>query len=130
VVAIDKSEMDALPGATVLELDFMDDDAPGLIAQALDGPADVILSDMAPQLTGHAGTDHLRLMGLLEAVFDFALANLSAGGCLVAKVFQGGTEEGLLKRMKPHFTSLRHAKPPASRAQSSEIYVIGKGFKP
>jgi len=129
VIAVDRAPMDAVPGTVVLELDFLADEAGERIRQALDGPADVILSDMAPTLSGHAGTDHLRLIGLLEAAFDFALGNLAPGGSLIAKVFQGGTETELLKRMKPHFASLRHAKPPASRAQSAEIYLVAQGFK-
>ncbi len=129
VVAVDRAPMDPLPGAIVLELDFLDEAAPQLIRQALGGPAEVILSDMAPTLSGHPATDHLRLMALLEAALDFALDNLAPGGALVAKVFQGGTEADLLKRMKQHFATLRHAKPPASRPQSAEIYVIAQGFK-
>lgn len=129
VVAIDLAEMDPVPGATVLRHDFLDADAPGLIAAALEGPADVVLSDMASPATGHAATDHLRVMALAEAALDFACGVLALGGAFVAKVYQGGTEHRLLADMKRRFKTVKHAKPPASRPQSAETYVVALGFR-
>jgi 23S rRNA (uridine2552-2'-O)-methyltransferase len=113
----------------VLRLDFMADDAPEVLRRALGGPADAVVSDMAPPSTGHAQTDHLRIMALAEAAFEFALEVLAPGGTFVAKVLQGGTERELLQRMKSAFAEVRHAKPPASRSDSAEIYVVAKGFR-
>lgn len=129
VVAIDLAGMDPVPGATVLRHDFLDADAPGLIAAALEGPADVVLSDMASPATGHAATDHLRVMALAEAALDFACGVLALGGAFVAKVYQGGTEHRLLADMKRRFKTVKHAKPPASRPQSAETYVVALGFR-
>ncbi|GAB6054183.1 RlmE family RNA methyltransferase [Magnetospira thiophila] len=129
VVALDIAEMDELPGATVLHLDFMDPSAPDRLKAALDGPCDWVVSDMAAPVTGHAPTDHLRIMGLVDAALEFAAEVLAPGGGFVAKVFQGGTETQLLARMKQMFRTVRHAKPPSSRADSSEIYVIATGFR-
>ncbi|CCQ74380.1 RlmE family RNA methyltransferase [Magnetospira sp. QH-2] len=129
VVALDIQEMDDMPGATVLHLDFMDDRAPERLKQALDGPADLVVSDMAAPVTGHAPTDHLRIMGLVEAAVDFAGEVLAPGGTFVAKVFQGGTEAQLLAHIKLMFRTVRHAKPPSSRADSSEIYLVATGFR-
>ena len=129
VVALDLLEMDPVPGATLLNVDFLDPEAPSLLSEALAGPADVVLSDMAAPATGHAGTDHLRIVALLEAAFDFACGVLTPGGCFVGKVFKGGTEGELLKAMKKRFKSVRHAKPPASRKESTETYVVASGFK-
>ena len=129
VVAIDLAGMDPVPGATVLHHDFLDADAPGLIAAALEGPADVVLSDMASPATGHAATDHLRVMALAEAALDFACGVLALGGAFVAKVYQGGTEHRLLADMKRRFKTVKHAKPPASRPQSAETYVVALGFR-
>ena len=129
VVAIDKEAMDPVPGATVLRADFLEPGIPARIAEALGGPADVVLSDMAPPATGHAATDHLRLMALTEAALDFAVEALAPGGVFVAKARQGGTEAHLLGRIKGLFASVRHAKPPASRADSAEVYVVARGFR-
>ena len=129
VVAIDLSEMDPVPGAHVLLHDFLDEDAPGLIAEALEGPADVVLSDMASPATGHAGTDHVRIMALAEAALDFACTILAPGGAFIAKVYQGGTEHQLLAAIKRRFKTVKHAKPPASRAQSAETYLVALGFR-
>jgi len=129
IVAIDSAEMDPLPGAEVMLLDFMADDAPDILKNALGGPADVVLSDMAPKVTGHSNTDHLRVMGLVEAAYEFATEVLAPGGCFVSKVFQGGTEQSLLTEMKRSFAKVRHAKPPASRNESAEMFVIAQNFR-
>lgn len=130
VVAIDIQGMDPVQGATVILQDFMDPDAPGRIKDALTGPADLVLSDMAAPATGHRQTDHLRIMGLCEAAFDFACEVLAPGGAFVAKVLKGGTENELLAQMKRRFAVVKHAKPPASRADSAESYVVATGFRP
>ena len=130
VVAVDYLDMDTLPGVTVLKLDFLAEDAPQAIRAALGGaPADVVLSDMAAPTTGHRRTDHLRTIHLCETAADFALEVLKPGGHFVAKVFQGGTERDLLATLKQHFDSVHHVKPPASRAESVELYLVAKGFK-
>ena len=129
VVAVDMSEMDPVPGAHVLCHDFLDEDAPGLITEALEGPADVVMSDMASPATGHAPTDHLRIMVLAEAALEFACDTLAPGGAFIAKVYQGGTEHQLLAAIKRRFKTVKHAKPPASRAQSAETYVVALGFR-
>ena len=129
VVGVDLLPMDPVPGATVLQGDFMDDDMPGRLAALLGGKADLVLSDMAPNTTGHNATDHLRIMGLAELALEFALEMLADGGGFVAKVFQGGSERAMLERMKRSFASVRHAKPPASRKESSELYVVATGFR-
>ena len=129
VVGIDIAKMEPVPGAEILQLDFLADDAPGIIRETLGRAADAVLSDMAPAATGHAQTDHLRIVTLAEAAFDFALEILAPGGTFVAKVFQGGTEAKLLARMKTAFAEVRHAKPPASRAESAEVYVVATGFR-
>ncbi len=129
VIALDMAPMDPLPGVSVLHGDFMDDDGLALLTEALDGIADVVLSDMAAGATGHSATDHLRIMALCEAALDFAARVLAPGGVFVAKVLQGGTEHELLARMKRMFKTVRHAKPPASRADSAETYVVAIGFR-
>jgi len=129
VVGIDLLPTDALEGVTLLEMDFMADAAPAALEAALDGPPDLVLSDMAANTVGHKQTDHLRTMGLVEAAVDFAIASLGKGGAFVAKVFAGGTDPELLVLLKRNFTSVKHAKPPASRKGSSEWYVIAQGFK-
>ena len=96
----------------------------------LDGPADLVLSDMAPNTTGHAATDHLRIVALAELALEFAVEVLAPGGAFVAKVFQGGSERDMLARMKQRFAQVRHVKPPASRKESSELYVAAQGFRP
>jgi 23S rRNA (uridine2552-2'-O)-methyltransferase len=129
LVALDILAMEAIPGATVLHLDFLDPAAPAAITAALGGRADLVLSDMAAPTTGHAQTDHLRIVALAEAAYDFARQVLAPGGAVVAKVFQGGAEGDLLAALKRDFTSLKHAKPPASRAESAEVYVVAQGFR-
>lgn len=131
VVAIDLLDMEPIPGVAFLKLDFMDDSAPARLRGMLRaGAADAVLSDMAAQSTGHAGTDHLRIMGLAEAATEFACEVLTPGGTFVGKVFQGGTERELLDRLKRAFASVRHVKPPASRAESAELYVVATRFRP
>jgi 23S rRNA (uridine2552-2'-O)-methyltransferase len=130
VVAIDYLDMDPIPGVVVLKKDFLDDDAPAVLQAALGGePADVVLSDMAAPTTGHRQTDHLRTIHLCEVAADFAESVLRPGGHFVAKVFQGGTEGELLASLKRAFTSVHHVKPPASRAESVELYLVAKGFR-
>lgn len=129
IVGIDLLPTDPLEGVTLLEMDFMDDAAPGAIAEALGGPPDLVLSDMAANTVGHKATDHLRTMGLVEAAAWFAVENLAPGGAFVAKVLAGGTDAELLALLKRFFRIVKHAKPPASRKGSSEWYVIAQGFK-
>ncbi len=130
LVAVDLLEMAPLAGAEILRLDFLAEDAPGIIRAALGGPADLVLSDMAPPATGHGGTDHLRIMALAEAAAEFAMAALAPGGALVVKVLQGGAEPALLARLKQAFAKVRHVKPPASRAELAELYLVATGFRP
>jgi len=129
IVGIDLLPTDPIPGVTVLETDFMDEAAPGAIRVALGGPADLILSDMAANTVGHPPTDHLRTMSLVEAALEFAAETLKPGGAFVAKVLAGGADTVLVKRLKQLFTRVKHAKPPASRKDSSEWYVVAQGFK-
>jgi 23S rRNA (uridine2552-2'-O)-methyltransferase len=129
VVGVDLLAMDPLPGAALIEGDFTDPDMPDRLRALLGGEADLVLSDMAPNTTGHAPTDHIRIMGLAEAALDFALEALAEGGGFVAKVFQGGSEREMLARMKARFKTVRHAKPPASRKESRELYAVATGFR-
>jgi 23S rRNA (uridine2552-2'-O)-methyltransferase len=129
VVAIDYLGMDSLGGVTILEKDFLDPDAPEAIRAALGAQADLVLSDMAAPTTGHRQTDHFRTVALCEAAADFAATILKPGGDFVAKVFRGGTEGELLARLKRDFAAVHHVKPPASRAQSVELYLVAKGFR-
>lgn len=129
VVGIDLLPTEPIEGVTIFEMDFMADEAPAALESALDGPPDLVLSDMAANTVGHKQTDHLRTMGLVEAAADFACATLAPGGTFVAKVLAGGTDAALLATLKRNFASVKHAKPPASRKDSSEWYVIAKGFK-
>ncbi len=129
VIGIDLTPVDPIAGATVLEGDFMADDAPDRLKELMSGQADVVLSDMAAPATGHPQTDHLRIMALAEAAQDFAEQVLAPGGAFVAKVLRGGTERALLERLKRGFAKVRHIKPPASRADSAEIYVVATGFR-
>ncbi len=129
VVGVDLVEMSPISGAAILQADLTDPAAVGEITRALGGGADVVLSDMAPATTGHAATDHLRIVALAEAAFAVAEDILEPGGSFVTKVFQGGAEGELLARLKQSFAELRHAKPPASRAESAETYVVAKGFR-
>ena len=129
VVGIDLLPVEPLEGVTIFEMDFMADEAPAMLADALGGPPDLVISDMAANTVGHKQTDHLRTMGLVEAAAWFAADNLAPGGAFVAKVLAGGTDTDLLALLKKHFTTVKHAKPPASRKGSSEWYVIAQGFK-
>ncbi len=129
VVGVDLLPIDPVHGAELIQGDFNDPELPGILTGMLGAKADVVLSDMAPNTTGHTGTDHLRIIALAELALDFALQILAPGGAFVAKVFQGGTEALMLVPLKKHFTIVRHAKPPASRKESSELYVVATGFK-
>jgi 23S rRNA (uridine2552-2'-O)-methyltransferase len=129
VVGIDYLEMDPVPGATILQMDFLDTAAPQKLAEALGGEPDVVLSDMAAPTTGHRRTDHLRTMHLAEVAADFAMAVLRPGGHFLAKTFQGGTEAALLDALKRNFRSIHHVKPPASRDESVELYLLAKDFR-
>jgi 23S rRNA (uridine2552-2'-O)-methyltransferase len=129
IVGIDLNPTDPIPGATLLIGDFRDPATAAAIRDALGGPADLVLSDMAAPATGHAATDHLRIVALAEDAFAFAASILKPGGAFVAKVFQGGAEGVLLAELKQAFAEVRHAKPAASRAESAETYVVAKGFR-
>lgn len=129
VIAIDILEMDAIPGVEFLLLDFLDPDAPGILKEQLGGKADIVLSDMAANATGHRKTDHFKIMGLVEAAAEFATQILNPGGVFLAKVLQGGTEGELLALLKRSFSSVKHIKPAASRADSAELYVFATGFR-
>jgi 23S rRNA (uridine2552-2'-O)-methyltransferase len=129
VVAIDLLEMEPMAGVTMAQLDFLTDEAPARLVEMLGGTADVVLSDMAANTTGHRATDHLRIVGLVEVAVAFAREVLAPGGAFVAKVFQGGTEGGLLADLKRDFATVRHIKPQASRADSAELYVVATGFR-
>ncbi|MDE2404781.1 MAG: RlmE family RNA methyltransferase [Sphingomonadales bacterium] len=129
VVGIDLLPTDPIPGVVLLQMDFMADEAVAAITEPLGGPPDLVLSDMAANTVGHKQTDHLRTMGLVETAADFAIAHLAPGGAFVAKVLAGGTDPQLLALLKKHFATVKHAKPPASRKDSSEWYVIAQGFK-
>ncbi len=129
IVGIDLLPTDPIEGATILMMDFMDDAAPERLREALGGPADLVLSDMASNTVGHPQTDHLRTMGLVEAALDFAAGILQPGGAFVAKVLAGGADSGLVAELKRRFATVKHAKPPASRKGSSEWYVVAQGFK-
>ena len=129
VVAVDLLPMDPVPGSEVLRGDFTEPAIQAQLIEMLGGKADLVLSDMAPNTTGHTATDHLRIMALAEAALEFAVEVLAEGGAFVAKVFQGGAERQMLDRLKRRFASVRHAKPPASRKESSELYVVATGFR-
>ena len=129
VVGIDYLETPAIAGAEILQLDFTDDDAPRQLKALLDGPVDVVLSDMAAPTTGHRSTDHLRIVALAELALDFAEDVLAPRGVFVCKVFAGGAEGDLLDRLKKRFTIVKHAKPKASRTESAEKYVVATGFR-
>ena len=129
VVGIDLLPTDPLDDVTILQMDFMDESAPALLRHALEGPADLVLSDMAANTVGHPQTDHLRTMALVEAGLEFAREVLRPGGAYVAKVLAGGADNNLVAELKRNFASVKHAKPPASRKGSSEWYVIAQGFK-
>ncbi len=129
VVGVDLLAVEPLAGASVIQHDFTDPGCGERLIELLGGAPDVILSDMAPNTTGHRQTDHLRIVGLIEAAADFALEVLAPGGAFVTKAFQGGETGGLLARLKQTFTHVRHVKPKASRAESSELYLLATGFK-
>jgi 23S rRNA (uridine2552-2'-O)-methyltransferase len=129
IVGIDLLPTDPIDDVTILQMDFMDDAAPGILAAELGGKADLVLSDMAANTVGHQQTDHLRTMGLVEAAVLFAGEVLTPGGAFVAKVLAGGADHALVAELKRMFTTVKHAKPPASRKDSSEWYVIAQGFK-
>ncbi len=129
IVALDILAMEPVPGAAVLHLDFMADDAPQQLKTALGGMADGVISDMAAPTTGHPPTDHLRIMALCEAAYAFAREVLKPGGYFVCKVFQGGAQQELLALVKRDFATVRHAKPDASRKESAEVYLVATGFR-
>ena len=129
VIAVDVLDVAAISGVESLRLDFLDPDAPRTIKSLLAGPADVVLSDMAANTTGHSKTDHLKIMALAEAAAEFAREALAPGGAFLCKVLQGGTEARLLSVLKRDFASVRHIKPPASRAESAELYLLATGFR-
>ena len=129
VVGIDLLPIDPLPGATFLEMDFLAPEAPQALLRIIGGSPDLVLSDMAANTTGHARTDQIRTGALAEAAAEFALEHLAPGGAFVTKGFQGGLDAGLLARLKQNFESVKHAKPKASRAESSEVYVVAMGRK-
>jgi 23S rRNA (uridine2552-2'-O)-methyltransferase len=130
VVAADVLDMEPLAGAVVLSCDLLDPDTPAILKEALGGPADVVLSDMAAPTTGHRATDHLRTTALFEVALDMAEAVLKPGGSFVGKVFQGGATNLLLARVKRNFRDVKHVKPPASRAESVELYLVASGYTP
>ena len=129
VAGIDLLPTDPIDGVAILQMDFMDDAAPERLKEALGGPADLVLSDMAANTVGHQQTDHLRTMALVEAGLEFAREVLRPGGAYVAKVLAGGADNQLVAEMKRSFATVKHAKPPASRKDSSEWYVVAQGFK-
>ena len=129
VIGLDYLETESVPGATILQLDFLDEGADDTVKALLAGEADPVLSDMAAPTTGHKQTDHLRIMHLCEVAAHFAVEVLAPGGTFLAKVLRGGTESELLTLLKQHFKTVRHVKPKASRADSAEMYVLAQGFK-
>ncbi len=129
IVAIDLLEMDHVTGVTFAQMDFLDPKAPEQLLAMLDGQADVVMSDMAANATGHKKTDHLKIVALVELAAEFARQVLAPGGCFVAKVIQGGTEGTLLGDLKRDFAVVRHLKPAASRADSAELYLVATGFR-
>jgi 23S rRNA (uridine2552-2'-O)-methyltransferase len=129
VIAIDILSMEPIAGVDFAELDFLDPDAPDKLKAMMGGPANVVLSDMAANATGHARTDHLKIMALVEAAADFAREVLAPGGTFLAKVLQGGTEAALLSSLKRDYKAVKHIKPPASRSDSAELYLLATGFR-
>jgi 23S rRNA (uridine2552-2'-O)-methyltransferase len=129
VVAMDILPMEPLAGAEVLQLDMLARETPARLKEALGGPADLVLTDMASPTTGHRATDHIRTMALLEAALDLADEVLAPGGSFIGKVFQGGATGELLARIKRQFRDVKHVKPPASRAESVELYLVATGFR-
>ncbi|UTW53806.1 RlmE family RNA methyltransferase [Kordiimonas sp. SCSIO 12610] len=129
IVGIDLQEVEPVQGADIWVMDFLEPNAEKRLMERLNGPVDVVLSDMANSATGHKQTDHIRTMALCEAALDFAIKVLAKNGTFVSKVLQGGSDNELMKRMQQHFTSVKHAKPPSSRQDSVEWFVVAKGFK-
>lgn len=129
IVGIDYLDVDPLAGVTLLKMDFLDDEAPARIMEALGDAPDIVLSDMAAPTTGHRRTDHLRTAHLCEVAVEFAISVLKPGGHFLTKTFQGGTENELLTLLKQNFRSVHHVKPPASRAESVELYLLARDFK-
>jgi 23S rRNA (uridine2552-2'-O)-methyltransferase len=129
IVGIDMLPTDPIEGVAIVQMDFMDEAAPDRLKDAIGGPADLVLSDMAANTVGHPQTDHLRTMVLVEAGLEFAREVLRPGGAYVAKVLAGGADNDLVAELKRNFATVKHAKPPASRKESSEWYVIAQGFK-
>lgn len=130
IVGVDILPTEPVTGATMMQGDLTDPAVADAAVAALGGKADLVLSDMAPNTVGHAATDHIRIMALAEIAADVALAVLAPGGAFVCKVLQGGTERDMLAMLKRHFAQVRHAKPPASRKDSAETYVVAQGFRP
>lgn len=129
IIAIDLLKQDEIPGVDFIQMDFMDDTAPDILKKMLEGYADVVLSDMAPNTTGHKQTDHFRIMAVVEAAYLFSIEVLKPDGTFIAKVFQGGAQNKLLAEMKKDFKTIKHIKPPASRKESSETYMVASGFR-
>ena len=134
VIAIDLLEIDEMPDVDFIQMDFMDNDAPEILNKMVqkynaDGLVDAVISDMAPNTTGHKQTDHLRIMAVVEAAYYFAIETLKPDGIFIAKVFQGGAQNTLVAEVKKSFKTVKHIKPPASRKESSETYMIAIGFK-
>ncbi|MDR3450824.1 MAG: RlmE family RNA methyltransferase [Alphaproteobacteria bacterium] len=129
LVALDILPIDPIEGVAILQMDFLTDDAPDKLKKVLGGPADLVLSDLAPSTSGHSGTDHIRIMALAELAAHFAIDVLVPGGAFVCKFFQGGAEKEILDLLRKHFAKIKHAKPPASRAESSETYLVAQGFR-
>lgn len=129
IVGVDLLPVDPLPPAHILQMDFTDPTCGALLIDLLGGPPDAVLSDMAPNTVGHRRTDHLRIMGLIEAAADFAIGVLKPGGAFVAKAFQGGETSLVMTQLKQNFTEVKNLKPKASRADSSEVYLVATGFK-
>lgn len=129
IIGIDLQEVEHVDGVDLWVMDFLDEDAEERLMAALSGPADIVLSDMANSATGHRQTDQIRTMALCEAALDFAIKVLAPNGTFVAKVLQGGSDGALMERMQKHFKTVKHAKPPASRADSKEWFVLAQGFK-
>ncbi len=129
IVGLDLLPMDPIPGVHLMQGDFNDEDMADRLIALMGGPVDLVLSDMAPNTTGHSSTDHVRIVALAELAFAFALQVLAPGGAFIAKVFQGGSEREMQAPMKRLFASVKHAKPPASRKDSSELYVVATGFR-
>ncbi len=129
VVAADVLEMEQIPGVTFFQADLTDPHVPAMLKEALEGPADIVLTDMAAPTTGHRATDHIRTTALVEIALEVALDVLKPGGSFVGKVFQGGSSNLLLTRLRKAFRTVKHVKPPASRQESVELYVVALGFK-